>query len=236
MAEKLYETCAKQVQIIINQHRSEVDKIGQAVQKINADPRYSQLGKDELIKKLRDELNELNRTKSDELKEVVRTFCNQYQVVHTDDGKADAQVIANALKVIEMSGYNLTVDLLRSVVEPLKNSYTSLKMIRSLLAAKNENLAVGYTPDVLILMDEYIGVNGEIIAYEDTFASVKAVLDMDMTKLVSAGMVGIPEFNGQVIPRLIDFTSYSVLCLGDNMMKVGKLYDSVYLEYPRLFK
>lgn len=234
MAEKLYETCAKQVQIIIQQHRQEAEKIGQAVQKVNADPRYSQQGKDELVAALRSELKELNKTKTKELKAVVTTFCNQYQVIHVDDGKADAQEVANALKVIDMCGYNLTADLLRSIAEPLKNSYTALKMLRELLDAKHDNSSLGFAPDVLTLMDEYIGMNSEIIAYENVFESVKEVLDIP--ELCSAGIVGVPEINGTVVNRLVDATCYAVLTLGDNMMKVGQLYDSVYLEYPRLFK
>lgn len=233
MEEKIYETYAKQVQLIVHQHRQEAEKIGQAVQKVNADPRYSQQGKDELIAGLRAELKELNKTKTDELKAIVTKFCNQYQVIHTDE-EADEQKIANALKIIEMCGYNLTPELLRSAVEPLKNSYSALKMLRSLLDAKNGNGGQAFTPQVLILMDDYIGVNMDIMSYEDAFESVKETLDMP--ELLNAGIVGTPELNGQVVNRLVDMTCYSVLILGDNMMKVGKLYDTVYLEYPRLFK
>lgn len=234
MAEKLYETLAKDALMIIHQHREEAQKIGDAVQKLNADPRYSDFGKEELIKKLREELKNLNQDKTKELKAVVQKFVNEYQTVHTDDGKADPQVIANALKVIEMCGFGLTTDLLRSVVEPLKDSYTSLKMIRSLLMTKTNDSGMGFNSDVLALMDEYIGVNAEIITYEDVFDSVKEM--MNMPELVSAGIHGEPDYSSGVINRLIDETPYSTLCLCDNMMKVGKLYDVVYLKYPRLFK
>ena len=233
MKEKLYESCAKQVQVIIGQHRDKANEISQTLQKINADPRYSQMGKDELVGKLREELNTLNKSKTSELKDVVRSFCSQYQIIHVNDD-ADAQLIANALKVIDMCGYNLTAELLQSVIEPLKNSYTSLKMIRSLLIAKSDDAGLRYTPQVMLLMDEYIGVNADIISYEDAFSSVESVLDMP--ELVSAGICGEPDYNNGTINRLIDATRYDVLCLGDNMMKVGKLYDDVYLKYPRLFK
>lgn len=234
MTEKLYETLAKEVLVIIHQHREEAKKIGDAVQKLNADPRYSDFGKEELLKKLREELNTLNQDKTKELKTVIQRFINEYQIVHTDDGKADPQVIANALKVIELCGFGLTTDLLRSVVEPLKNSYTSLKMIRSLLMTKTNDSVIGFNPDVLALMDEYIGVNAEIITYENVFESVKELLDMP--ELVSAGVHGEPNYGSTVINYLLDSTPYCTLCLGDNMIKVGKLYDVVYLKYPRLFK
>ena len=237
MAEKFYESCAKQVQLIIRQHRDEANKIRQAVQKINANPDYSEIGRNKLISNLRDELRVLNESKTKELKEVVESFCGDYQVIHTDDGKADSQAIANALKIIEMAGFNLTDELLRSIMEPLKNSYTSLKMIRSLLETKNRAgnaTGIGYDVKVLVAMDEYIGLNGEIIAYEDAFMSVKEVLYMP--ELVVAGIYGEPDYNDGVINCLIDRTPYSVLCLGDNMMRVGRLYDVVRLKYPGLFK
>lgn len=234
MAEKLYETLAKEALMIIHQHRKAAKEIGDVVQINNADPRLSDFGREDAMNNLREELKALNQKKTDELKAVIQKFMNEYQIVHTDDGKADPQVIANALKVIEMCGFGLTTDLLRGVVEPLKDSYTSLKMIRSLLMTKTNDSGMGFNSDVLVLMDEYIGANPEIIAYEDVLESVKEMLNMK--ELVSAGIHGEPDYSSGVINRLIDETCYSTLCLCDNMMKVGKLYDVVYLKYPKLFK
>lgn len=237
MAEKLYETLAKEALVIIHQHREEAKKIGDAVQKLNADTRYSDFGKEELIKKLREELNTLNKDKTKELKAVVQRFVSEYQTVHTDDGNASSQDVGNALKIIDMCGFGITPDVLRSAIEPIKTSYTALKMIHSIFEAKSNAVmgtGVGYRSDVLTLMDEYIGVNAEIITYEEVFASVKELLDM--SELVSAGIHGEPNYGGSVINYLLDSTPYCTLCLSDNMVKVGKLYDVVYLKYPRLFK
>lgn len=234
MAEKFYEECAKQVQIIIGQHRKEMKDIGDAVTKVNTDKRYTPTGKEQLIQGLRAELKDLNKTKTDEIKAVVTDFCNQYQMIHNDDGKSDSQAVANALKVIEMCGYGLTTEVLRNAVEPLKDSYTSMKMISSMLRAKAGNYGVTYNSDVFDLMDEYMGINTELIAYEDIFESVRGVLDMP--ELVSAGIYGDPNYNGGFVNRLQDETRYSTLCLGDRMMEVGKMYDSASMKYPRLFK
>ena len=162
---------------------------------------------------------------------------NTYQINITDDGKADPQEVANALKVIEMCGTGLTVEVLRTALEPIKGSYTTLKMIQTILTSKNQRaLAVEatYSPECIILIDEYIGQTGAIIGYEDTFAEVKSALNVPL--LVSAGLHGEPDYNGSVINRLLDTTPYITLCLSDSMMKVGKLYEQVSLEYPGFFK
>ena len=237
MAEKLYETLAKQVLVLVNQHKAEAEKIGQAVQELNTNPRYSDFGKNELVQKLREELKNLNESITKELKALVRQFVNEYQVVRADDGKADSQDVANALKIIDMCGNSITVEVLRTALEPIKGSYTTLKMIRSIFEAKNENVIViegAYSPDCFELLDEYLGANCAVFNYEDAFATVKEVLDMP--ELVSAGIVGIPNYSSTVINNIVDHTPYCTLCLGDNMIRVGKLYDRVSLEYPRLFK
>ena len=237
MAEKFYETCAKQVVTIIHQHREGTKEIADAIQKLNTDRRYSEYGREELLKKLREELNTINQEKTNELKEVVQQFVNTYQINITDDGKADPQEVANALKVIEMCGTGLTVEVLRTALEPIKGSYTTLKMIQTILTSKNQRaLAVEatYSPECIILIDEYIGQTGAIIGYEDTFAEVKSALNVPL--LVSDGLHGEPDYNGSVINRLLDTTPYITLCLSDSMMKVGKLYEQVSLEYPGFFK
>ena len=237
MSEKLYETYAKQALTIVHQHRERTKEIADAVQKASTDRRYSEYGREQLLKKLREELNELNQEKSDELKTVVQQFVNEYQVNIVDDGKANPQEIANALKIIEMCGTGLTVDVLRTAIEPIKGSYTTLKMIQTILVSKNQHAIVVegmYDPDCIVLLDDYLGRNGALIGYEDTFAEVKSALDMPL--LVSAGIHGEPDYNGSVVNQLLDTTPYITLCLPDSMMKVGKLYDQVYLEYPGFFK
>lgn len=236
MAEKFYETCAKQVATIIYQHKEDAKKVADAIQKLSTDRRYSDYGRKDLMEKLKDELSTLNQEKTNELKEVVQQFVNQYQVEIKED-KADPQEVANALKVIEMCGFGLTVDTLRAAIEPIKGSYSTLKMIQSMFNSKNQNsltVEASYKYECLDLLNDYLGQVGTINDYEDFFAEVKSVLDMPM--LVSAGIHSETDWNGSVINRLLDTTPYITLCLADNMMKVGKLYEQASLEYPGFFK
>lgn len=237
MSEKFYETCAKQVVMLIQQHKEDAKKVADAVQKLNTDRRYSDYGKEQLMKGLLDELNVVNEKKNNELRDVVKQFVQQYQIIREDDGKADPQSVANALKVIDMCGTSLTADVLRTAVEPIRGSYTTLKMIHSVLLSKNENspsTEACYKDECLHLLENYIGENATIISYEETLSAVKDALEMPF--IVRIGLHSEPDYNGTVVNRLLDNTPYTTFCIADNMMRVGKMYDQVSMEYPGLFK
>lgn len=237
MEEKYYETCAKKVVTILHQHKEEAKEIADAIQKLKTDRRYSDYGKEQLMKKLSEELNSINKEKSDELKEVVRQFVDKYRTDIKDDGEADSQDVANVLKIIEMCGNGLTADVLRTAIEPIKGSYSTLKMIQTILLNKNQRaiaMEAVYNPECIELLEDYIGSSGSITEYEAAFAEVKCALDMPL--LVCAGINGEPDYNGSVVNRLLDNTPYITLCLGDSMIKIGKMYDRLSLEYPGFFK
>ena len=50
MEEKYYETCAKKVVTILHQHKEEAKEIADAIQKLKTDRRYSDYGKEQLMK------------------------------------------------------------------------------------------------------------------------------------------------------------------------------------------
>lgn len=223
--EKLYETCAKEVLTIRKEHTDGVSRVIQAYQKVSTDKRYTLEGKAELADKLRAELSDLNSEKTDELKDVITKFCEQYKVVRANE-KADAQEIANALKVIEMCGKSLTVDTLKSVVEPLVNSHSSLQMISNVLLVK------GVTHEVIDYINELVDGNEDIISYESDFESISSLLDKD----VLLGGTLSQGFVAGVGAEFYDHTPYEVFSLGDTMMRIGKLQEVLRLQYPRLFK
>ncbi len=229
---KLYEELAKEVVVTINEHRDATKKVADAVQKVSTDRRYTDEGKNQLIDGLRDELKENNQTYTKKLKDIINLFLNKYQVTPVDDA-ADSLELANALKIIEMCGYSLTAELLRDAVEPLKNSYKSMNMIRSIIYAKSQGVNQ-YSIEVLNLLDEYLGVNNDIIGYSELIDEIRSLLDVP--ELVSAGLRGTMSVQSTVLNDTCDTTPYCTLCLSDNMMKAGKMYEPLRLEYPRMFK
>ncbi len=229
---KLYEELAKEVVVTINEHRDATKKVADAVQKVSTDRRYTDEGKNQLINGLRGELKENNQTYTKKLKDIINSFLNKYQVTPLDD-TADSQNVANALKVIEMCGFSLTADVLRAALEPLKDSFTSLKMIHSIIHAKGDSV-VTYKAEVFDLIDECLGVNADIIGYTELIDEIRSLLDVP--ELVSAGLRRTMSVQSTVVNDTCDTTPYCTLCLSDNMMKAGKMYDWLRMEYPRMFK
>ncbi len=225
MAEKKYEILAKQVQLALHQFRTDLNNIGQASAKIKADPRYTDIGRKDLEKGLIKELNDLIKDSSDSIRATAKEFCNAYEVVHPDDGEKYSQEVSNALQVINLCGFNLTKEVLREAVEPMKSSYSAMKLVYGVIHSKQESgkgIGLGFNPDMLMLLDDYMGTNGDIEAYNDTLNDIREVLNY--SELVKGTLKGV------------DMTGYEVFCLADNMMKVGKLFEELSIKYPHLFK
>lgn len=233
---EFYEECAKKVAELIHDYHTKTKDVADAVQKIATDTMYTDVGKKTLTDKLQTELADTTKAVDDDVKSVVKDFCERYQIDHVDQS-VDQLCISNALKIIEISGFSLTPELLRTALEPLKKSYKSLKMIASLLHAKNDgavDVKVTYKYEVIDVMNEYLGMTNSLYDYEKVFDEVKSVLDVP--ELFHTGIHGIPGPSGRVVNRLITDDTYAVLALADNMMKVGKMYEIVRMEYPETFE
>ena len=75
-----------------------------------------------------------------------------------------------------------------------------------------------------------------MISYDDTMKSITSLLTRD--ELVSYSIQDDYQYGVENGIRLIlqDDTTYSVWCLGDNMMNVGKMYDQISQTNARFFK
>lgn len=232
---EFYEECAKKVAQIIHDYHNKTKEVADAMQKVLTDAMYSETGKKILQDKLLAELAEVTSAADNDVKSVVKEFCKQYQVNFSDQ-KVDPVCVSNALKIIELSGSSLTGDLLRNALEPLKKSHSTLKMVASLLHAKYDNvLAIeAYPNGAFEVMNEYLGLTNVGYEYESVFDSVKSVLNIP--ELFHTGIHGESDNTGRVINRLITDDTYAVIALSDNMMKAGKLYDVVRMEYPEILQ
>ncbi|BCJ92837.1 hypothetical protein acsn021_04060 [Anaerocolumna cellulosilytica] len=235
MEEKLYETCAKQVVVLLRDYRVELDNIKESTQKVKADPRYTELGKKQLLTGLVKELKDLNESTTEALKKIILTFCDKYKVTFSDDKGQHQTEIANALKIIDMCGMNLSVELLQSTIEPLKSSYKSLKMIRGVLEAKDSNpmLPEHYDMEIFNMLDGYMGSSVSIEDYTNFFDRIKEILNYPV--IFDSG-IGAIIYGGSEMVQINDTTPYNVLCLGDNMMNVGKMYEVLSQEYLLVFE
>ena len=232
---EFYEECAKKVTQLIHEYHNKSKEVADAMQKVLADAMYSETGKKILQEKLLAELAEVTKAADNDVKSVVKEFCNKYQVNYSDQG-VDQVCVSNALKIIEMSGASLTADLLRNALEPLKKSHSTLKMIASLLHAKYDNaLAIEtYPTSAFDVMNEYLGLTNVGYEYETVFDEIKSILSVP--ELFHTGIHSESDYTGRVINSLITDDTYAVLALSDNMIKAGKLYDVVRMEYPEILQ
>lgn len=236
MDEKLYETCAKQVQVLLHDYRTELSNINESIQKVKADPRYTEFGKKGMLNALLKELKDLNESTTEELKKIVTNFCEKYKVTFSDDNGQHQIEIANALKIIDMCGMNLSAELFQSAIEPLKSSYKSLKMIRGVLEARDSNIALPehYDMEIFNMLDGYMGSSVSIEDYTDSLARIKEILDYPM--IFDSGVSVLSYGGSGETAQINDGTHSVVLCLGDNMMAVGKMYEVLSQEYLLVFE
>lgn len=147
---------------------------------VRKNPRYSEVGKEELMKGLREEFAKKNKDWSEALREIIQDFCDKYSVKVPDDGESHSVEVANVLKIIDMCGTDLSASILKTALEPVKNSGMVLKMISDVIDARQKSSATGgYKNEVLGLLNDYLGMNAEMISYDDTMKSITSLLTRD---------------------------------------------------------
>ena len=236
---KLYEECAKNIRLLLNdvQFKNDLNEKLETMQDTLKNQRLSDFGKEEVLANIRKEFADRCKEKSEKIRAEIRRFCSEYEFEVPDDGKSHSVEVANVLQVIDMMGVNLTVETLKTVIEPIKESGRLLKMVYDILKTKSLNIPAevgSISPDIFFMLDECLGTNNEILSYADEFEKVSCLLDAD--SLVEWQVFDDYGYgvSGRIF-RMRDVTGYGVLCLPDNMMNVGKMYDRIKLTNPRFF-
>lgn len=236
---KLYEECAKRVKVLLNdvQLKNDLNENLKIMQDTLKNPRLSDFGKEEVLKNIRKEFADRCKEQSEKIRAEIRRFCSEYAFEIPDDGESHSVEVANVLQVIDMMGINLTVETLKTAIEPIKGSGRLLKMVYDILKTKSQNIppeAGTISIDIFSMLDEHLGMNDEILSYADEFEKVSCLLDAD--SLVEWQVFDDYDYgvSGRIF-RMRDVTGYGVLCLPDNMMTIGKMYDRIKLTNPRFF-
>jgi hypothetical protein len=236
--ENNYDKYAKQVQATMDLFETSVKESQDTINKIASDWRFSEKGK---AKAREDVLTDLQKT-ADNLtnlvKEITKRFCNDYVVKLPNDGKDHSEDITNALKIIDMVGFNLTPEILNNVVEPLKGSYKHLKIINDILEARRPVGAVadsiGYDSMIFQMMQEYMGVNTTVWEYIDLFSNIAEVVTTDSIRFRFVND-GVTRDNVS-LTNIVSAIPYSILCLGEWMVSAGKMYENLEHELSEVFK
>ena len=231
--ERSYEKYAAQVDFLLTSFSDEVKKYQDSANKLMGDHRFSPEGKAEAKKAMFAELWEVADNETALLKEAAKQFCNEYRIKLPSDPEDRTLEIANALKVVEMLGYKLTVETLKNILDPLKNSYKHMKMIADVIKAKGTGISaegVGYDSAVIDTLNEYMGLNTKVFDYLDLFGQIEEIITSANIKLHFV----VYPISDTVLELHAD-VPYRLIALKDNMIAAGKKYAELEDEFSDLF-
>lgn len=230
--ERTYENYATKAEAIIKNFEDEVKEAQETGCEAMLDWRFTPEGKAENLKGIKAGLQEKVDNLTKLFKENARKFCNEYKVALPNDGKSHTEDVANALKVIDMVGFNLTPDILKSIMEPLKHSYTNMKLINDVITAKGNNAVaegIGYDEAIYKTLFEYMGVNTSAIEYLN---KLKEVEDIEN---IPGFSFSVAVYGGATPIAITPDVPYFYLTLPDTMKELGKMYATLENEFSELF-
>lgn len=233
--ERKYENSANVVRYMIGEAEQKIKEAAETATKVMNDWRFSPEGKEQSKKDIFDELNTTLEHEMNLIRDAASDFCNNYRVKLPEDQKDHSTDIANALKVIDMMGYNMTVDVLKTILEPIKNSYKNMKMIGDIMTAKQKNgngAGVGYSYDVMDTLLTYMGVNTSIIDYLDKVKEIEDVATNPGWKL----RFRVMSYPNATLVQLAPDISYRIVTLPDAIIAAGEMYAQLETEFSDLFK
>ncbi len=229
--EKNYDVYAAQVKACNNLFEDEVKRIADECTKVMSNRLYSEEGREAKKREHFAALNAIADNMTKVFKEAVRHFCNDFRVVLPEDGKDHGKDIENALKIIEMLGFDMDVNNLKNIMNPLRGSFRSIKIIVDLMEAKNRSV-VNYDPAVMKTLYEYLGINSRVNDYLNLFGTIESIIDKDGDKY---GFDVLGYSNASVI-KMQARIPYDFLACADWMKDAGAEYAALEEEFSDVFK
>lgn len=234
--ERNYEQISKVVEFIIKKFNDDVKEAEDDVKNTMGDWRFSLAGREDVIQDLYKGLQAKADEHTNKIKEAVREFCDKYRVKLPSDNKDHSMDIANALKVIDMLGFNLTAETLKTILEPIKNSYKHMKMIHDVIVTKNISASsftgIQYDPAVILTVHKYLGVNTNVYDYLEAFNDIEEISKVDGYKLG----FNAEKYANTTLVSITPNIPYSIFALPDAMIRAGKMYAALEDEFSELFK
>lgn len=226
-----YKTSADTVNGLLKKFIAEVKDYRELFAKIDLDRRYTPEGKQEFVDGLKKDLNTLCANYTTALKTLIGGFCDYMKVELPEDDMDSDTALSNALKIIEMMGYNLTPEILMEAIDPLKGSAKKVGLISNMIHAKNNGFGDHYEPEVLRALDNVIEGFGtyDLPDYFNEYENIRSMLGAN-----SLFNYHIYK-SGDRVHEIQDDLSYDVLGLSESMIRLGKMYSQFATTYPQYF-
>ena len=232
---KKYEEFAAQVTGCNTLFRDEVKRKADELNRINADWRYSPKGKEEQKKKVFNELQATADNLTKVFKEACSRFMSEYGIRLPEDNKDHSLDIQNALKIIDMLGFDLDEKNVSNILNPLKGSFKNLKTIIDVIRAKDQNGEAGaklhYSPEIMRVIDEVSGLNTNVYEYIEFIGNIQDIIDNPAGYQFEAETV-----TNTPVTYIRDLIPYSFMACGDWMKEAGKEYAVLEDQFSSLFK
>lgn len=224
--EKTFEKYANQInginQIWINSVKQKADEITNDMANCRY---YTEKGKSEIKTKKFADLKSVAKNLDNLVREGIRRFCQEYRIVLPEDGTDHAADIQNALRIIDMRGFDMNIDNLKNILSPLRGSFRAMKTITDVMRAKNDSAFSGLNPDnrysseVTMMIDEFMGINSRVNDYLSVFGNIEQIIDTT----VGYGLECVSYDNAPVV-QLMEQIPYSYLSCESWMNEAGEIY------------
>ena len=234
MNEKDYEKYAEQMEGCNRLFDDEVAKVAEATTKTVSDWRLSEQGKESKKKENFEALNKTAEMIATVAKKGIGEFCKDFAITLPEDDKDHTKDIENALHIVDMLGFGLDVKNLENALAPMRGSFRSVKTVVDLIDAKQKNATgngVGFAPEVLDKMYQYMGINSRVNDYLNIFSHIENIIDnpadvyrFEVTSRSNATLITLQS----IIP-------YDFLACADWMKKCGQEYAALEEEFSSLF-
>ena len=229
---KKYEEFAAQVTGCHSLFQSEVKKQADALNKINADWRWSPKGKEEQKQKVFDSLQASADNMTAVVKEACKRFLEEYGITLPEDNKDHSIDIQNALQIVDMLGFDLDVAHLNNILNPLKGSFRNMKTVVDVVRTKNQTSFSGqYSDAVMNRIDEMTGLHTSIYDYLDFIRNIQEIIDNPAGYRFEAETVG-----NAPVTYIRDVIPYSFLACPDWMKEAGEKYAVLENQFSEIFK
>ena len=233
---KNFEDYAKRAETFNSVFEGTVKEAADNMTKVSGDWRFSDKGKAEKKRELIAELNTNASNLTDIFKGAVKAFCDDFSIQLPEDGADHGKDIENALRVIDMLGFSLDEKNLANIIEPLKGSFRSMKMIFDIIDTKQksalENGSSGFSTDVVSKLYSYMGINTSVMNYIDALNNLKTVSETPG----SGYRFIITSYPNAPVTRIQAAIPYEFLACADWMREVGEQYADLEGEFSSLFK
>lgn len=234
--EKNYEKYVAQVKALNVMFAESVKKASDELNEKLTDWRLSEKGREEQRQKKVDELNAVCENMNSVFREAVKRFLTDYAIGLPDDGIDHSKDIENALRVIDMLGFDLDVKNFDNIITPLRGNYRAMKTVLDVMRVKNESGLSGiamqhYNSAVMDKLDEYTGVNSRVTDFLEIMDNIADIVDSPVGYRFENSSI-----NNVVIVQFVDYIPYSYLSCADWMIKAGEMYAQLESDFTPIFK